>query len=278
MQKWMNNDMLTLTRGEPGVGDWTIIVKDTVVDDNSGKFVNWRLSLWGEAIDADKQELYPLPTEESEKEGETDEAKVGTTSIVLPSSTTSLAGNPTDHPDRPVNQKPSASTSASTSSPVQATATPADDQTTEAVADADTEDYHLPSIFPTFGVSPRTQIWIYGAISLMLIFCVALGIYLCINRRRRRRGDSRDNYEFAMLNNKEAGDVAGAGSQRRRGGELYDAFAGESDEERFFSDDDDDDDDSENADRAAYRDDVDARADLDEKRSMLAARDADAGR
>ena len=31
----------------------------------------------------------------------------------------------------------------------------------------------MPSIFPTFGVSKRTQIWIYGALTLIILFCAA---------------------------------------------------------------------------------------------------------
>ena len=40
-----------------------MIVKDTVVNEEIGKFIDWRLNLWGEAIDGAKQALHPLPNE-----------------------------------------------------------------------------------------------------------------------------------------------------------------------------------------------------------------------
>jgi kexin len=95
----------------------------------------------------------------------------------------------------------------------------------------------LPSIFPTFGVSKRTQIWIYGAVALILVFVIGLGAYLFVARRKRLR-DSRDSYEFEVLDDVEdredtgmLGAAAGPKKRARRGGELYDAFAGESDED-----------------------------------------------
>src|SRR4051794_23869727 len=40
---------------------WRIIVKDTNVNEHNGTFLNWRLNLWGEAIDGTSQTLHPLP-------------------------------------------------------------------------------------------------------------------------------------------------------------------------------------------------------------------------
>lgn len=132
-------------------------------------------------------------------------------------------------------------------------------------------DNFLPSPFPSFGVSKVTQIWIYGSVALIFIFCVALGIYFVVQRRKRLRNTPRDDYEFEMVAEDEEGyplsGAAAAGAlsgkkqsqRRRRGGELYDAFAGESDEEIFsesevgekpYYDHDDDDDDDDDAGRA----------------------------
>ena len=217
------------------------MVKDTEVNEYSGNFTDWRLILWGEAIDGDKQELFPMPTEdEDEFEAEPDEGSVETTIVSVPSSTT-LPAHPTDHPDRPVNQKPSAAST--TSSPATATDEPTHTDEQEvgtkpdaaASATATETSSFFPSMFPTFGVSPRTQIWIYGAITLILIFCIALGTYMFM-QRRKKRGIDRDDYEFAVLTEEDGADTGPGGKQRRRGGELYDAFAGESDEELFFSD------------------------------------------
>jgi len=67
-----------------------------------------------------------------------------------------------------------------------------------------------------------------------------------VQRRKRLRNNPRDDYEFEMLDDGEEeglttgkrGVGAGVGGKKksRRAGELYDAFAGESDEE-FFSED-----------------------------------------
>jgi kexin len=106
----------------------------------------------------------------------------------------------------------------------------------------------LPSFFPTFGVSKKTQIWIYGSIGLIVVFCGALGVYYYVQRKKRLRNNPRDDYEFEVLDDHDddTGGMNGhAGGRRakRRGGELYDAFAGESDEELFS-----------NADEEPYRD------------------------
>lgn len=103
------------------------------------------------------------------------------------------------------------------------------------------------SWLPTFGASKKAQIWIYGSVGLIVAFCIGLGIYLFIARRRRLRNDTRNNYEFEMLDEEEGeglnsksaeknlgGEVSGRGSRRTRGGELYDAFAGGSDDEDEF--------------------------------------------
>ena len=236
-------------RGEPGVGKWTIVVKDTVVNQHSGTFTDWRMTLWGEAIDGTNQKLYPMPTDEDDDDHDEDDeetkpisAVVSTTSITVGSSST-LAAKPTDHVDRPVNNKPAATTTAAgTVSSVISSTTTTTTTTSSATAASDTTPtptptFFLPSIFPTFGVSPRTQIWIYGAIAAILIFCIALGIFFCVQRRRRARVNRAD-YEFEMVNDE---DAEGAGEplsgdgvrRKRRAGELYDAFAGESDEEIF---------------------------------------------
>ncbi|KMU89515.1 KEX1 protease [Coccidioides immitis H538.4] len=252
--------------GETGKGKWTVIVKDTEVNEYSGRFLDWQLSLWGEAIDGKIQELHPLP-DVHDHEHDTSE----------PASqieTTTLSATGTTKPQRRRN-RPITSTGPSTlslaaqqprctasSSPGAAAATPSSS------AHADN---FLPSPFPTFGVSKRTQIWIYGSIALIFIFCVTLGVYFLIQRQKRRRNNPHDDYEFEMVAEDEEGyplNGAGAGvpmgkkqpQRRRRGGELYDAFAGESDEEIFsdsedgekpYYDDDDGEDDDGNGDDAA---------------------------
>lgn len=227
--------------GESGIGTWTVVVKDTKVNDHQGTFVDWRLNLWGESIDGSKQELHPLP-DEHEDDHEIATAIVTTTTIAPSSPATDLPEHPSDHPERPVKPKP---TDAETTQPAvvspSASASASASTTDEAGSTHTASENFLPGFFPTFGVSKRTQIWIYGSIALMVIFCVGLGAYFLVQKRKRLR-NSRDNYEFEMVNDDDLDEakqgLTGARSGRRkRGGELYDAFAGESDDD-IFSDDD----------------------------------------
>ncbi|EEH07289.1 kex protein [Histoplasma capsulatum G186AR] len=217
--------------GESGVGKWTVIVKDTVVNAHEGTFIDWQLDLWGEAIDSNIQKLHPLPTEHDHDHDQDDEPAVVTTAVITPTSGTSRptpSSVPTDHVDRPVNSKPTGSPS-----------------------DTDNDSF-LPSFFPTFGVSKRSQVWIYGSLALILIFCCALGVYFLVQRRKRIRNNPRDDYEFEMIDGSDEADLLsggddvehmGAGTRglgrkqrKKKGGELYDAFAGESDEELLSND------------------------------------------
>jgi kexin len=248
--------------GETGIGNWTVVVKDTNVNDHSGNFTDWKLKLFGESIDAKLAKNLPLPGEhDNDDHDATTTALVSTAPISVPTGSTDL-GDPASHPTRPAIARPTAdasptsqtvsqTTAAATSA---ATATPATSATTTTSPDASTTaepnkgtspttDHLLPSIFPTFGVSKRTQVWIYGSLSIIVLFVAGLLTYLFIQRRKRSRMNPRDDYEFEMIDDNEeevplAANLAGAGKKRnsRRAGELYDAFAGESDEE-LFSDD-----------------------------------------
>lgn len=173
-----------------------------------------------------------MPTESDDD----DHDKIVTTTIP-PTTVTPPAGfhtpgelpstTPTDHPDRPINSKPSQS------------ADPVTGELESSPSATSVESSWLPGFLPTFGVGPRAQAWIYASLALILLFCAALGVYLFMARRRRLRNSPRDNYEFELLDDAEAegltaagGEkVAGAGKKRTRGGELYDAFAGGSDDE-----------------------------------------------
>lgn len=61
-----------------------------------------------------------------------------------------------------------------------------------------------------------------------------------MQRRKRLRNNPRDDYEFEVLDTEEETrglNIDASGKKvKRRAGELYDAFAGESDEELFSSD------------------------------------------
>lgn len=115
--------------GESGVGTWTVIVKDTNVNEHNGSFTDWRLKLFGEALDGEGQPLLPMPTEHDDDDHDddhlegahTETATFGTTSVAVPTETGVPEGNPTDHIDRP--SKPEVtSSSANVSSPSTAVA------------------------------------------------------------------------------------------------------------------------------------------------------------
>ncbi|KAI2472529.1 peptidase S8/S53 domain-containing protein [Annulohypoxylon bovei var. microspora] len=238
--------------GESGIGKWTLIVRDTKVNDNSGNFTDWHLKLWGESIDASKVKLLPMPTEDDDADHDVTSTATpiaATTSLPsIPDATNTVPTTlPSDHPERP--SKPT-----KTSGESVATQTG-----TEAAAETTTQSSWLPSFLPTFGVSSSTQAWIYGAIGLIVAFCAGLGAWFWFVRRKQRLNNPRDDYEFEPLNADDGGEGLGATGekgQKRRAGELYDAFAGGSEDEAeeesgtdHFSiashDDDEDDDEDE---------------------------------
>lgn len=207
------------------------MVRDTEVNEFDGTFVDWHLKLWGESIDASKAVLHPLPGEHTLDDHE----EVATTTIpgathpvtVIPVPTSIPTSVPSDQVDRPTNSKPTGTEGQ----------TPSETSTKPAATSSLTSSW-LPSFFPTFGVSSKTQIWIYGASGLILVFCAGLGIYLFIARRRRLRNNPRDEWEFDLIEDEEGenlnGQTRAAGAKKgskRRAGELYDAFAAGSEDE-----------------------------------------------
>lgn len=308
--------------GESGIGNWSIIVKDTEENDKSGTFQTWRLRLFGEAMDGSNQSLLPLPTEDNPDEAKVTDVPV-ITSITMPTSISSIDGS--GHPTRPVIAKPTADKGDDTGQeipdPGQARPPGSDDteppnsdgsssgngngdngisdgndsgssehngngsahddngsgngdvpaESGSSNAAGDENDNNddsgfLPSPFPTFGATKSTQRWIYGGVGLVAVFTLALGGYFYGVRRRRIR-NARDEYAFEMVGDDDDVDAPGAdgGAVRRkrgrRAGELYDAFAGESDEDGLLSEDDDE----HNNGHGPYRDRDEAYRDHDEK-------------
>lgn len=229
-------------RGESGIGTWTVIVKDTNINESNGTFIDWRLNLWGECIDPAGQGLHPLP-DEHDDDHETAPAIVSTTSVLPTSNTATISANPTDHVDRPTKPKPTNIDAEITPTASSTEALP-DSSSTGAPTPTETHsDSFLPGFFPTFGVSKKTQIWIYGSLGLIVAFCAGLGVYFVVQRRKRLRNNPRDTYEFEMIGDDDYEDDERPGNghsnarsgkgRARRGGELYDAFAGESDEDLY---------------------------------------------
>jgi kexin len=215
--------MLTgVRRGESGVGTWTLVVRDLKKNEHQGIFVDWHLKLWGEAIDASKATKLPMPTEEDDADHDkitTVTAPGVTSTLGTPTDATkTFVSKPSDHPERPT--KPAATTPETS-----ATASPT-------VPPSGTDK------FPPFGGSKTVTMWVIGAASLIAVFCIGLGIYFCIARKRQLRNNPRNSYEFELLDDEE-GDGLNSGeknkqARRTRGGELYDAFAGASDDEEDF--------------------------------------------
>ncbi|KAJ9619968.1 pheromone processing endoprotease [Taxawa tesnikishii (nom. ined.)] len=231
--------------GESAIGTWTVVVKDTEVNDKTGNFTDFRLKLWGESIDASRAKLLPLPGDDDDadhdKETVTSSVTPGTTSVAITSddiatsdpALTSIPLPTSVLSTTPVNSPTDAATTTTSPTP-EPTSLPdssqEEDKETEAEHEHEYEHEHfLPSAFPTFGVSKRTQVWIYGAATLILVFCVSL------------RRNARDEYEFEVLDDGDDDDgaangaVPGAKAKKRRGGELYDAFAEDSADEDVFS-------------------------------------------
>ncbi|EPS44652.1 hypothetical protein H072_1351 [Dactylellina haptotyla CBS 200.50] len=249
--------------GDDGIGKWTIIVKDTVHPENKGTLNWWRLNLWGEAIDAAKQKLHPLPGDEHDENDPTkavhSTSTVGAVTTSVEAITrSSVSGNPSGHPERPVNSKTGGAatvepspTMGSTTSASAAEATTSSTETSTSTAEPERAGF-IPSFFPTFGVSAATQAWIYGAIGLIIVFAVALGGFLFWQRKKNQANKgAMDDYEFARLTGSGDDEAAegltsgGRKGKKQKGRDLYDAF-GESDDEdlgtgRAFTDEDDDD-------------------------------------
>lgn len=178
-----------------------------------------------------------MPEENDDSDHDVISAEASTATISTGAAATAHA-NPTDHIDRPVNAKPTPNTTPDADVKPTATVSPTASSAASTVATASPTpslaDNFLPHYFPTFGVSKRTQIWIYGAFAIIVLFCAGLGTYFFVQRRKRIR-NSRDDYEFDVIVDEDAtsgANTAGKGRRvKKRAGELYDAFAGESDEE-----------------------------------------------
>lgn len=105
---------------------------------------------------------------------------------------------------------------------------------------------YLPSFLPTFGVSAKTQVWIYGAFAVIAVFVGVVASYLFIQRKKQRASKDGMDYEFAVLNDEDELEGTGPGEHgrgamvggRRKARDLYDAFGASDDEEELFSDSD----------------------------------------
>lgn len=185
-----------------------------------------------------------MPEEDEGDNQEIISAEVSTATISTGSGEMGLA-NPTGHISRPINVKPTytiSPTPTKLSGLVSTTTSAKDSSVATPTTTSGSADSFLPHYFPAFGVSKRTQIWIYGALTIIVLFCVGLGIYFYVQHRQRLL-KNQEEYEFDVLDGDDgkAGQNPGTKGRRakKRAGELYDAFAGESDEELLSNDGED---------------------------------------
>lgn len=202
-----------------------------------------------------------MPNETDDDDHDVVKPPVFTTSVPSdPQATAPTVVKPSDHPVRPT--KPAAGSSGtddeqiddggSSSKPTSSTSTSGDGDATSTgeAQEAESSSSSWINWFPHF--SGAKKVWIYGATGIIVAFCAGLGIYLFIAGRRRNRNNLRNTYEFELLDDAEAEGLnsgeknvsaaagaagrsgssgAGQKGRRTRGGELYDAFAGGSDDE-----------------------------------------------
>jgi kexin len=175
--------------GETQAGNWTVIIKDSIVNQMAGTLTDWRLKLYGESIDESIQGLLPLPEEHEDDNHDKDEVTTGLTSTTA------------------VPERPSPSITVTTGLPTRPTLVkPTNTDASSAVPSSSPSDGGPAGLLPSG--KRRARAWVYGAFGLTVAFCAGLAYYLWRKRRRART----DNYEFSLV-----------------AGDLYDAFAGEDD-------------------------------------------------
>lgn len=164
--------------GESGVGNWTIKVRNNLKnkEDKAGVFRDWTLKLWGEAKDASKAKLFSFDEANKEIEPELGVSTAPATPISTTSSTTSTV------------EKPSTPATSSSTTPPTSTSSSS----------------RPWSLIPTFGLSTRTLVWLYGSILLIVLFIAGIALYFFISRRNRsrrlfKRNSSLPSYEFDLL-------------------------------------------------------------------------------
>jgi kexin len=221
-----NIPFIYLHRGEDPTGSWTLHIKDQGLPSRNGSFLGWSLSLWGECIDPSKAKLWTFPP------GSEEEDATETPSLTI--SSTKTRPKPTDNlPDghhtavgeatKPAfgDVKPPTPTAQTSSSP---SATPS------VTLD---EGYfsHMSDLL-------SNQTWLFGAIGVVTLFAVIVGVFFWRRRVRRRSAD----YTAVGTEDHAMGTIRGSMSRllgkrsRPRDGEgrtkeLYDALGEPNDDD-----------------------------------------------
>ncbi|ORY81896.1 peptidase S8/S53 domain-containing protein [Protomyces lactucae-debilis] len=189
--------------GEDGVGNWQLVVGDHEENSQSGKFLDWTMTLWGESRDATKVKKLPIPGEVVQEPVATTSATVEVTSkptlpkVALPTSTPDMPV-----PDRPIVEKPEEAPASHNKEPE-----PMPTTIIQPLPD-DIQDEKKPLKW-----SSKKAVWIYVAAAASVAFVLFVALFWWLYARRTQTV-SREDYEFKELR--------ASGGQA---GELYDAFA-----------------------------------------------------
>lgn len=205
--------------GESGIGQWRLVVGDHDHPEATGKFKNWRMTLWGESEDESKAVPLSMPgdidSEDSSADGEDHKA-----TVTVPVEVTT--GVPPVRPDLtaiPTSGLPP-------SRPVVTKIKPPTEDTHVAVPTTIIQP--LPEENPVsskFDWRSKQAVWLYSAIFAILIFMSGIGVWILLQRRQNRL-TNRDDYEFKELRSGSGGsaNVKSTEATDAAANDLYDAF------------------------------------------------------
>ncbi|KAG6851307.1 hypothetical protein H0H93_011743 [Arthromyces matolae] len=203
--------------GENPIGDWTIRVSDQELPESNGTFLGWNLKFWGTTIDPAKALKFEVPLVENVLP-----VHIETPVFPTPSPTsTKVLTKPTAHLPDDHGTAPGENTS-----PAFSSALP--DPTSSSIPNGDL------GWFPSLSNLVASQKWFFGAIGVVALFGIGMGVFFWRRRKARLTQYNAlpggDDVSMSALTPNQRGTLA-TGNRPTR--ELYDAF-GE------LSDDDDD--------------------------------------
>lgn len=201
--------------GETGIGQWRIVVGDHDHLESAGLFKNWRMTLWGEAIDGTQAKPLSMPGESEVEPGE-QESDVSTIYQPVEITTVTPATDPT-----------STATSEDTVVPIRPVLSKIRPITGETHPSKPTtlsqplpEQQEYPAV--KFAWFSKNSLWIYVAVPSILSFMSLIGIWIFI-QKKRTRATLRDNYEFKEIRAQDRNSASERGEQYSAN-DLYDAF------------------------------------------------------
>ncbi|KAF8599032.1 hypothetical protein BDV93DRAFT_609480 [Ceratobasidium sp. AG-I] len=199
---------------EDPVGKWTIRVSDQHTGSHNGSFLGWDMSLFGSVIDPAKVELWKVPDDPIDPATIPASTTAGASTASVSASATKQHPKPTQHlpGDHGTAEgeahKPSFPNNSTSAGAGNNSTTPGNN-TMEPTPD---EGYfsHMTDLL-------KSQTWLFAALGAVVLFLIAVGVYLYRRRRSRRQ-------EYAALGGDDVAmsqvGAAGGGGTR----ELYDAF------------------------------------------------------